>query len=460
MKKFLAIVKKESLVLIRDWPGLLTLFVMPAILLILITLMQENIILKEESGIKIIVVNNDSSVLGDTIIKDISKAKSFNITRFSSVNDAEKAVVAGSFQLAVIIPDSATEKLIGLLKVPDRLSGVSVNPVTDDLTGIIFISDPAVQKMYKDAVIVPLKMVIHLSALKVLMDKYAGMAKNLEKDQLSDFAANFRNIDFGRTVPDFPYKNEIIKKFKDEIALRAEKEPELKLPANPLFLPEIVRITETVATENSSKFKPNPLQNNVPAFILFAMFFIVIPLAGSIINEKNQGVYGRLRTLPVSYLKIISGKVSVFMAVCILQFLMLMIIGVYLMPVLGSLTTLDLHVNFPALVFVLFACALAATGFGIIVGTFTSTHAQAATFGSVMVVILAMLGGIFVPVHMLPETLKKISMISPLRWGTDAFLSIFARNEGIGRIWPELFLLIGFFCISLTLSVRIFNSRK
>ena len=108
MKKFLAIVKKESLVLIRDWPGLLTLFVMPAILLILITLMQESVILKEESGIKIIIVNNDSSILGDTIINDIKKARSFNITRFSSVKDAEKAVVSGSYQLAVIIPDSVS----------------------------------------------------------------------------------------------------------------------------------------------------------------------------------------------------------------------------------------------------------------------------------------------------------------------------------------------------------------
>jgi ABC-2 type transport system permease protein len=77
-----------------------------------------------------------------------------------------------------------------------------------------------------------------------------------------------------------------------------------------------------------------------------------------------------------------------------------------------------------------------------------------------MVVILAWLGGIFVPVNMLPETIKNISMVSPLRWGTDAFLSVFARNEGISRIWPELFLLIGFFCISLVLSVRLFNSRK
>lgn len=433
---------------------------MPAILLILITLMQENVILKEESGIKIIVVNNDSSVLGDTIINDMSKARSFNITRFSSVKDAEKAVASGSYQLAVIIPDSATEKLANLLKLPDSLSIIHSNLRSNDLAGVVFMSDPAVQKMYKDAVIVPIKMIIHLSALKVLMEKYAMMAKNIEKEQLSNFAANFRNIDFGRTVPDFPYKNEIIKKFKDEITLRAKKEPEIKLPANPLFLPEIVRISETVATEKSSSYKPNPLQNNVPAFILFAMFFIVIPLAGSIINEKNQGVYGRLRTLPVSYLKIISGKISVFMMVCILQFIVLMFIGVYIMPLLGSLTTLDLRVSYPALILVIFASSLAATGFGIIVGTFTSTHAQAATFGSVMVVVLAMLGGIFVPVHMLPETLRKISMISPLRWGTDAFLSVFARNEGIERIWPELFLLIGFFCISLTFSVRIFDSRK
>jgi ABC-2 type transport system permease protein len=77
-----------------------------------------------------------------------------------------------------------------------------------------------------------------------------------------------------------------------------------------------------------------------------------------------------------------------------------------------------------------------------------------------MVVILAILGGIFVPTYMMPEVLRKISMVSPLRWGTDAFLGVFARNEGIARIWPELLLLIGFFCISLVLSVKILNSRK
>jgi ABC-2 type transport system permease protein len=460
LKKFLAIVKKEFLLLLRDWPGLLTLFVMPAILLVIITLTQESAILKEKSGIKIILVNSDSSILGDTIVNDLTRSQSFNITRFFSVREAENAVKRGTYQLAVIVQDSATEKLINLLKVSTDQKEHTIEVASSDLAGISFIYDPAVQTIYKDAVFVPLKMVIHLSALKVLMAKYSGIVKDIENERLSNFAADFQKIDFGKTIPDFPYKNEVINKFREELANRAKPEPDLKLPANPLFRTEIVTINEKVAMDESAKFKPNPLQNNVPAFTLFAMFFIVIPLAGSILNEKHLGVYARLRTLPVSYSEIISAKIAVFLSVCILQFILLMAIGVYIMPMLGDLPPLDLRVSYPALALALIASGLAATGFGIIVGTLAGTHGQAATFGSVMVVILAMLGGIFVPVHMLPETIKKISMISPLRWGTDAFLGVFARNEGIGRIWPELFLLIGFFCISLILSVRIFNSRK
>lgn len=460
MKKFLSIVRKEFLLLIRDLPGLMILFIMPAVLLILITLTQESAILKEKSGIKIILVNNDSSVFGDTLVNDIVRSGSFNVTRFSSSQEAEKAVMKGAYQLAVIIPDSSTEKLYYLLRI---YSGQKENvkpEAADALTGLQFIYDPAVRSIYKDAVFVPLKMVIHLSALKVLMAQYAEIVKNSRKEQFSNFAAEFNVMDIGKTIPDFPYKNEVLKRFRDELTKKANQVPELKLPVNPLFISEIVKINEQVAREESSAVKPNPLQNNVPAFTLFAMFFIVIPLAGSIINEKNHGVYDRLRTLPVSYLNIIFGKITVFLAVCILQFVLLMFIGEYIMPMLSDMPSLDLHIDIIAFLFTLIASGLAATGFGIVVGTYAETHGQAATFGSVMIVILAWLGGIFVPVHMLPETIKKISMVSPLRWGTDAFLGVFTRNEGIGSIWPELFLLIGFFSISLMLSVRLFNSRK
>jgi ABC-2 type transport system permease protein len=462
LKKFLAIVQKEYLLLIRDIPALATLFVMPAILLIIVTLSQEGASLKEKSGMKIILVNADSSILGDTIVYDIIKSASFNVTKFASAREAQESVIRGTYQLAVIIPDSATEKLIRLVKVNYNNIEDENLSLSGNLAGILFIYDPAVQKMYKDAVFGPLKMAIHLSALKVLMGKYGEIVKKNNKDQYSELDAAFSSTEFKNKIPDFPYRDDVIKKFRDEILTRVKQkqEQQTNLPVNPLFLSEILEIHEEIAVDESSKFKPNPLQNNVPAFTLFAMFFIVIPLAGSILSEKNLGVYDRLRTLPVSYLKIISAKIVVFLIVCICQFILLMCIGSYLMPVLSNLPTLNMNVNYPALFLALIASGLAATGFGIIVGTIAETHGQAATFGSVLVVILAMLGGIFVPVHMLPETLKKISMISPLRWGTDAFLGVFARSEGISRIWSELFLLIGFFSISLVLSIRLFNRRK
>ena len=459
LKKFLPLAKKDLLLLLRDWPGLAILFVMPAILLIVITIVQENAFPTKRSGFKIPVVNADSSLLGESIIKDLTKSGYFNFTELKTAEEAKNAIMKGKYQLAVIIPDSATEKLFGLLKVSPESEVRTSEPPAGDISGVTFLYDPGIQKMFKEAVLLPLKTAIQLSAIKVLMMQYTDDVNRSVRQHSSDFAKDLEKKDFFRNIPDFPYKNEVIKQFHEELAIKVKESPEIKLPVNPSLSSDIVRIVEDTAGKENAKFRPNFLQNNVPAFTLFAMFFIVIPLAGSIINEKNHGTYNRLRTLPISYFEIICAKITVFLIVCILQFIFLMFIGIFIMPLLGGLSSIDMHINYPALLFVLIASSLAAIGFGIFVGTFASTHSQAATFGSVMVVILAMLGGIFVPAYMLPEIIGKISMVSPLRWGTDAFLGVFARYEGIERIWTDLCLLISFFGASLIFSFKIFKKH-
>ncbi len=459
MKKFLSILKKDALLLLRDWPGLAILFIMPAVLLIIITFAQENAIPSKKSTFELIIVNADSSVLGDNIVNDLASSEYLNLIRLNTPGEARKAILDGISQFALIIPDSATEKLFDLIKVLPESKEHAEEIPSDDLAGITFLYDPGLQKLIKNAVIGPLKTVIQLSAVKVLMTRYTEEVNKSLTKQSSDLAASISNKDFFSKIPDFPYRNEVIKKFREELEVMTKEGSRIKLPVNPSFNSDIIKIDELIAGSEESEFNPNALQNNIPAFTLFAMFFIVIPLAGSIINEKNYGTYKRLRTLPVTYLEIISSKITVFLIVCILQFIFLMFVGIYIMPKLGEISAINLDVNFPALFIALIASSLAAIGFGIIVGTFASTHGQAATFGSVMVVILALLGGIFVPATLLPETLRKISIISPLRWGADAFIGMFARDEGISRIWKEICLLIGFFCISLLLSVRTFKKH-
>ncbi|MFA5196559.1 MAG: ABC transporter permease, partial [Bacteroidales bacterium] len=132
----------------------------------------------------------------------------------------------------------------------------------------------------------------------------------------------------------------------------------------------------------------------------------------------------------------------------------------YLLPLIYGMPALVLGTNYIALLCAAFSSAFAAIGFGLLVGTFASTQSQAGIFGSFMVLILAILGGIFLPVYMMPEPMQAASVISPLRWGIDSFLDIFVRDAGLKDIGMNLLRMNAFFCISLLIALLIFVRRK
>lgn len=445
--------------MLRDWPGLAILFIMPGILLVIITFTQESAIPSKRSGMQIALADADSSDFGRNLIGDLNSGSNFNFKTYGTAEEAKAAVLSGECQMAVIVPDSTTEKLWDLLNESPADTSRTVMTDPEESGGVIFLYDPAIQKIFKDAVQMPVTSMIQLTAVKVLMTKYTEEVNQRMKKNSSEFSASISDEDFLSGIPDFPYRKEVIKKIREELKKKTKERPEIQLPFSPSYNSALIKVEEMPVRKNNQEFRPGVLQNNIPAFTLFAMFFIVIPLAGSIINEKNHGTFNRIRTLPVSYFQVVAAKIAVFIAVCILQFIFLIFIGKYVMPLLGEQATLELKVNIPALLVAVLSSSLAAIGFGILVGAFASTHGQAATFGSVMVVILALLGGIFVPVHMLPEVIRKISSVSPLRWGTDAFLGVFARFQDTGGILYEVSLLTGFFVISILLAVRVFKKR-
>jgi ABC-2 type transport system permease protein len=190
------------------------------------------------------------------------------------------------------------------------------------------------------------------------------------------------------------------------------------------------------------------------------MFFIVIPLSGSMITEKNEGAFMRMKSLPVDRGIILLSKVTLYLIVCLLQFCLMILMGTKAFPAFFELPPLVIGSNYVMLALTTVAAALAAIGFGILVGTFSATFSQAALFGSVFVVILGMLSGSFFPMHMMPDIMKNISLVSPMRWGIDSYLHIFIRGDGIREIWHYLLLLILFFILSMILSIYIFARRK
>src|SRR3990172_7074063 len=91
---------------------------------------------------------------------------------------------------------------------------------------------------------------------------------------------------------------------------------------------ETVFYREEYVARGNKTVIPNSVQHNVPAWTLFAMFFIVIPFASSMIKEREDGSLSRLLTMPCSYGTIMVSKILVYLVVCFLQFVLIMLMGV------------------------------------------------------------------------------------------------------------------------------------
>jgi ABC-2 type transport system permease protein len=130
-------------------------------------------------------------------------------------------------------------------------------------------------------------------------------------------------------------------------------------------------------------------------------------------------------------------------------------VGFWLMPQLG-LARLDLGSGIYPLIYVSIVCAFAATGYGLLIGTIFKTLHQAAIFGIVSVVIMAALGGIWVPLYIMSDTMIFIGHLSPMNWAMEAFNDVFLRGEelttiifGTSKLW-----VFGIVCFGTSLVVE------
>lgn len=91
MHKYLAIIQKDFLLLIRDRAGLAILFIMPAALVFIMTLLQDSSFRAvEESKISIVFVDNDNDTIGHAIRAGLTKSRFFEINELPETDPAKK----------------------------------------------------------------------------------------------------------------------------------------------------------------------------------------------------------------------------------------------------------------------------------------------------------------------------------------------------------------------------------
>lgn len=405
---------KEILLQMRDPGGLIILFVMPLVLIITITIIQDGTFRSvSETSIPILLIDNDKGAISETVKTQISESGSFEmITNLGeeplTEERAAEEVFKGKYQLAIVIPENLSRDLKQKVdqNVVSILSSLGFDengfePEEIQPKEIKLYFDPATQQAFKNSV----------------------------KNGIERMITTIEN-------------QSIYKAFEEQLGEDVESH----------FDQESFIAFREMSPSGEESIIPNSVQHNVPAWTLFAIFFIVVPLSINIVKEKQQGTLVRLISNPVPYAIVLAGKTITYLIICLIQFYLMVAVGVYLFPYL-DLPSLEVSGHLFLMTLVALLSGLAAIGFGVLLGTIAKTPEQSAPFGATSVVVLAAMGGVWVPVFAMPKVMQYLAVASPMNWGLEAFYDVLLRKASLTNLLPEFILLLLFFFVTVLFAI-------
>ncbi len=401
MYRFWIACKKEFLILWNDKTGLALMFFMPILLVFVITIIQDSAFrIVNENKISLLIVNNDEGTESKKLIQMLQDSKFFKITENDKlgVNEINEVMNKEGQITGLIIPKEFSTKLTqksnlisDIMMEELDLKNEENHEVELTMPSLKFYHDPVLQENYQ-------------TSIKNIVNAFV---KSIEGDLLITQICAQLEL---KEAPD-----------KLKKAMSSNQ----------------VAIETFSATLSDNDFTPNSTQHNVPAWTIFAIFFMVIPLGNNIVKERVNGSFIRLKTMPTSFGLILSAKLFVYLLAVILQVIVVFTIAKLSFPSIG-LPPLTMPENTLAFLTVVVMTGLAAISFAAAVGTVARTQEQANGFGAVSIVIFAAIGGILVPGFVMPAYMKIVSLFSPLYWCLEGFYTLFLRGGDWDVLLPTL----------------------
>jgi len=182
--------------------------------------------------------------------------------------------------------------------------------------------------------------------------------------------------------------------------------------------------------------RPTSTEQNVPGYTIFGVFFIVLTLASSFIQEKNDGTFQRILTAPLSKTALLVGKLLPYYLVNLIQIVLMFAVGVFIFDLyLGSIA---------GLLLVSLALSAAANGLGLLVAALGRTEAQVNGLAVLLAIILSALGGMMVPVFVMPGFMQTLAQFTPHAWALAGYHDVMIRGLGVRDVLGEAGVLLLF----------------
>ena len=407
MYKLYATITKDFRILMRDKVGLTLMFAMPILLALIITAVQNSTFeLVNHNKIKLLLCNKDTGDASRQLVVAIEKSGMFQEIKISG-NESTGNIIARMHAkdalIAVVIPKGFSEKVaatandiasnalknLDMQKDTAKTSANSVYPLT-------LCYHPVLQESFRESVTGALRGALQLVQSKQIV---RTLYQSLNEKQIPD-----------------SLENQIVNN---------------QMPIN-----------QIPVSRDGSTTIPNATQHNIPAWTIFAMFFIVVSLGSSVVKENISGSFIRLKTLPTSYFIALLSKQLTYLFLTMVQTAVIFSLGVWLFPLIG-LPALNLPHDLTGLVIVSLICGWCAVSYAICIGVFSHTQEQANGFGSISIIMLAAIGGLMVPSFAMPSSFKPILNISPLHWCLEAYYGLFLEGGKLKDVMINIIPLAG-----------------
>ncbi|HEX4714477.1 MAG TPA: ABC transporter permease [Ktedonobacteraceae bacterium] len=190
----------------------------------------------------------------------------------------------------------------------------------------------------------------------------------------------------------------------------------------------------------------------VPGYAIFFALFGLNAVAGTILQEKEDGTFRRLLIAPVQKYALLGGKVLAQFILTVLQIAVLFVFGYVFFHIhIGNLLAVSL---------LILATAFAITGLGIALVSIVKTRRQLAPVVSVVTLVSASIGGVFFPAWLMPSWMQQISKIGLPSWAMEGLNNVMIYGKDLNYVLPDILGLVVYGLICYIIALRFFRFQE
>ena len=189
-------------------------------------------------------------------------------------------------------------------------------------------------------------------------------------------------------------------------------------------------------------------------FIGFLMMFILMRAvfgAERIIEDKKSGVLERVLLTETSIFKYYLANILASLFAISLQIISALLLVKYVTNTNFGMSIFDMFI-------ILFITGIFAVALGTICISVTKNTEESGMLANVIIIVLLMLGGCFIPISLFPNFMDKISNFVPTRWIMNSIVNIQGGSHLISQ-WGNLLLVILISLVLLLIATFITKSK-